>query len=230
MKKCKVNVRTSKGIEVVEGYGFEVTLRDPETGKPTASVMMQAHKAIGGSGWVITCPCTGKAVATGRTRKDAECAYHNVHERYEAMYFTEEFAEMRSEFNAMVLERYGRRPLGEVVEAKVADKTGAEVKATVSNAGDGVTSITIEPRTVEVREAKPEPPREDDDIELVNTATTSALEMLRQFAEGKNLAVTQKNERCCIWVVGDTKAYKDELKEMGLRYSKKKEGWWLKVA
>lgn len=227
MRKCKVNVRTSKGIEVVEGYGFEVTLRDPETGKPTASVMMQVHRALVGDGWVVTCPCTGKAVATGRTRKDAECAYHNVHERYEAMYFTDEFAEMRSEFNAMVPERYGRRPLGEVVEAKVADKTGAGVKATVSDAGDGVTSITIEPRTVEVREANPEPPREDD--ELVDTATTSALEMLRRFAEGKNLAVTQKNERSLIWVVGDTRTYKDELKEMGLRYSRKKEGWWLKA-
>lgn len=230
MRKCKVNVRTSKGIEVVDGYGFEVTLRDPETSKPTASVMMQVHRALGGDGWVVTCPCTGKAVATGRTRKEAECAYYNVHERYEAMYFTKQFTELRSEFNALVLERYGRKPLGEAIEAKVADKTGAEVKATVSDAGVGVTSITVEPKTMEVREAKPEPPREDDDIEIIDTATTSALEMLRRFAEGKNLAVTQKNERCCIWVVGDTRAYKDELKEMGLRYSKKKEGWWLKVA
>lgn len=213
MRKLKVNCMTNKGAVTVDGYGFEATLRDPGTGKPTASVMMGVHR--GGDGWNVTCPCTGKVVATGRTRKEAESAFHTVFERYEAMYFTEEFAKMRSEFNRAVLELYGRVPLGDV---KVTDASGEEVEA------------SVEPETVGVREAKPEPPREDDDIELVDVAAEVSIEALREFADGKNLAVTQKNERSLIWVMGDTKAYKEQLKSMGLRYSRKKEGWWLKVA
>lgn len=211
MKKCKVNCMTGKGAVTVDGYGFEATLRDPGTGKPTASVWMGVHRTLDGSGWAVTCPCTGKVVATGRTRKEAESQFHVVFERYEAMYFTEEFAKMRMEFGAAVRKLYGRMPLGEV---KVTDSNGEEVAA------------SVEPKTVEVRKDKPEPPRED----IEDTATEVSLESMLEWARDKNVAVCQKNPNCQIKVLGDTEPYEEELKDMGFRQASRKRFWWLKVA
>ena len=42
------------------------------------------------------------------------------------------------------------------------------------------------------------------------------------------IAVTRKNERSCWWVTGDTKPRRDQLKEMGFRWSPKKRAWYLR--
>lgn len=237
-EKCTYHVMRNGGyVDAVEGYRFEVGGHE--------LYVRNERKA----GWSITDPETGMLVNGGYgTRRQAVEGAEKLLPKLMEVRTTPKYDDMRRKLaeyvgkmprldpERLAANRKLKETHGGAVKVEMTDSDGATYEVTESglvrvtdSQGDEVTAV-VEPRTVEVREAKPEPPREDDDIEIIDTATTSALEMLRQFAEGKNLAVTQKNARCCIWVVGDTRAYKDELKEMGLRYSKKKEGWWLKVA
>lgn len=235
-EKCTYHVMRNGGfVDAVEGYRFEVAGHE--------LYVRNERKA----GWAVTDPETGMLVNGGYgTRRQAVEGAEKLLPKLDEVRATPKYEDMRRKFaeyvgkmprldpERLAANRKLKEEHGDAVRVEMTDADGTTyevtdsglVKVTDSN-GEEV-AASVEPKTVEVREDKPEPPRED--IEIIDTATTSALEMLRQFAEGKNLAVTQKNERSLIWVVGDTKAYKDELKEMGLRYSKKKEGWWLKVA
>lgn len=62
------------------------------------------------------------------------------------------------------------------------------------------------------------------------TAAAVSLETIRKWCEGKGLIVSQKREGCCIWVEGESTAYKDELAAMGLRFSKKRKSWYINPA
>ena len=42
--------------------------------------------------------------------------------------------------------------------------------------------------------------------------------------------VWQKRPGCCVWVKGDTKPHKEELKAFGLKFSPKKQAWYWKPA
>lgn len=223
-EKCTYHVMRNGGyVDVVEGYRFEVGGHE--------LYVRNERKA----GWAITDPETGMLVNGGYgTRRQAVEGAEKLLPKLMEVRATPKYDDMRRKLaeyvgkmpkldaERLAANRKLKETHGDAVHVEMTDADGVTYEVTESGLRE------VEPRTVDVREAKPEPPREDD--ELVDTATTSALEMLRQFAEGKNLAVTQKNERSLIWVVGDTRTYKDELKEMGLRYSRKKEGWWLKVA
>lgn len=225
-EKCTYHVMRAGGyVDAVDGYRFEVEGHE--------LYVRNEPKA----GWSITDPETGLLVNCGYgTRKQAAEGAGKLLPKLAEVKATPKYDDMRRKLAECVAKMPKLDPERLAANRKLKEKHGDAVKVEMTDA-DGVTyEVTesglreVEPRAVEVRGATPEPPREDDDIEIVDTATTSALEMLRRFAEGKNLAVTQKNERSLIWVVGDTRTYRDELREMGLRYSKKKEGWWLKVA
>lgn len=71
---------------------------------------------------------------------------------------------------------------------------------------------------------------EAGELEMVAAeATVSALERWRgAMRDWSNVAVVQKNERCLVWVFGETAPHGDELREMGFTPSKKKGGWWIR--
>ena len=245
-KKTYHVMRNGGFVEPVEGYEFEAAghtwyVKAEGTGK--------------GKTWKVTDPGTGLCYVSGRTRKEAaEAAVEKVGE-YEKLTKLARYQEQKRKFDEymdkmpkldaeqLARNRALKDVYGDGVRIEMEDADGVVWEVTESGVrrigvkdvkvtdekGDEV-EATVEPKTVEVREAKPEPPREDDDIELVDVAAEVSIETLREFADGKNLAVTQKNERSLVWVRGDTEPHKEQLKEMGLRYSRKKEGWWLKVA
>lgn len=76
----------------------------------------------------------------------------------------------------------------------------------------------------EVLKAKPEP----KPVEVAATVSLSALteQMQAWCKDRENVSARRKNEQLCtpVRVEGDTKPYKDELTELGFRYSKK--GFW----
>lgn len=237
-EKCTYHIMRNGGfVDAVEGYRFEVAGHE--------LYVRNERKA----GWAVTDPETGMLVNGGYgTRRQAVEGAEKLLPKLDEVRATPKYEDMRRKFaeyvgkmprldpERLAANRKLKEEYGDAVRVEMTDADGTTYEVTDSGLvkvtdekGDEV-EATVEPKTVEVREVKPEPPREDDDIELVDVAAEVSIETLREFAAGKNLAVTQKNERSLIWVVGDTKAYKDELKEMGLRYSKKKEGWWLKVA
>lgn len=70
--------------------------------------------------------------------------------------------------------------------------------------------------------AKPQP--------VEDAVAEVTVETLKEATKGWGVAVTQKNERSCIWVSGNTKPHKDELREMGLQWSGKRKAWYKRVS
>lgn len=66
------------------------------------------------------------------------------------------------------------------------------------------------------------------DQKATEVATAVTVETLRELVAGHNVVVTQKNERSCIWVMGETKPLREELKDAGLRWAPSKKAWWYK--
>lgn len=242
-EKCTYHIMRNGGfVDAVEGYRFEVAGHE--------LYVRNERKA----GWAVTDPETGMLVNGGYgTRRQAVEGAEKLLPKLDEVRATPKYEDMRRKFDEymdkmpkldaeqLARNRALKDVYGDGVRIEMEDADGVVWEVTESGVrkigvkdvkvtdekGDEV-EATVEPKTVEVREAKPEPPRED--IELVDVAAEVSIETLREFADGKNLAVTQKNERSLVWVRGDTEPHKEQLKEMGLRYSRKKEGWWLKVA
>lgn len=117
------------------------------------------------------------------------------------------------------------------VEEKIKEKTGADMNVKVNDLGGGCCAIVMEPN----REApKTHEVNESEDVETVGeteqVAAEVTVETLRALVAGHNVIVTQKNERSCIWVMGETEPLKEELKNAGLRWATKKQAWWYKPA
>ena len=54
-----------------------------------------------------------------------------------------------------------------------------------------------------------------------------SLETMQEWCASRgNVIATQKREGCCIWVEGETKPYKEELKELGFRWGKARKAWY----
>lgn len=237
-EKCTYHVMRNGGyVDAVEGYRFEVGGHE--------LYVRNERKA----GWAVTDPETGMLVNGGYgTRRQAVEGAEKLLPKLDEVRATPKYEDMRRKLaeyvgkmprldpERLAANRKLKEEHGDAVRVEMTDADGTTYEVTdsglvkVTDSKGEEVEATVEPGTVEVREAKPEPPREDDDIEIIDIAAEVSIDTLREFAEGKNLAVTQKNERSLVWVRGDTEPHKEQLKEMGLRYSRKKEGWWLKVA
>ena len=58
----------------------------------------------------------------------------------------------------------------------------------------------------------------------------SSVDDFRSIFEGRGITVTQKRPGTCIWASGDTEPYKEQLKELGFRWSPKRRAWYLKAS
>ena len=56
------------------------------------------------------------------------------------------------------------------------------------------------------------------------------IEKIRSIFAGRDVSITQKREGCCIWASGDTEPCKEQLKELGFRWSPKRRAWYLKAS
>ena len=102
------------------------------------------------------------------------------------------------------------------------DKRIAELEAQLKAARSELETVWKENEQLKAKPKEAEPKAE--------AAATVSLESLKAWCEGKGLIASQKREGCCIWVEGESKPYADELKEMGLRFAKKRKSWYLPVA
>lgn len=99
---------------------------------------------------------------------------------------------------------------------------GLDVEATVTEHAD-VTAVEFAPRKAE------EP--ETIEPEEVKAQEAVTIETVTERFRGKtNIMVMQKNARACIWVEGDTKPIKEDLKAMGFKWAPKRKGWYLRTA
>jgi uncharacterized coiled-coil protein SlyX len=85
-----------------------------------------------------------------------------------------------------------------------------DAKAIVGTASDGTKVVIAETH--------------HEDMTDVETVT---LETMQAWCEGKNLVATQKRAGTCIWIQGESEPWKDELKELGFRFSPKRKSWYL---
>lgn len=60
------------------------------------------------------------------------------------------------------------------------------------------------------------------------TATVTLESVEKIFEDDNKVAVYQKREGASIWVSGNTKPHRDELKALGFRWSGKRKEWWFK--
>ena len=74
--------------------------------------------------------------------------------------------------------------------------------------------------------AKTKPATEKETEVATEHATEVSLKAMQEWCEGKGLVATQKHEKTCIWVEGESTPYKDELVEMGFRFAKKRKSWY----
>lgn len=58
----------------------------------------------------------------------------------------------------------------------------------------------------------------------------SALDMVHELFGALGLDIEQKRPGCCIWIAGDTKPHREELKAFGFRWAPKKSAWYWKPA
>ena len=87
-----------------------------------------------------------------------------------------------------------------------------------------------EPQEFKADEVKePEPVKAEEPGTVEPEAVT--IETVAERFRGKtNIMVMQKNARACIWVEGDTKPIKEDLKAMGFKWAPKRKGWYLRTA
>lgn len=95
---------------------------------------------------------------------------------------------------------------------------------------------TVWKENANLKAKKPEPkevppaPKAPKAEPVEATAAAVSLKSMQEWCEGKGLIASQKREGTCIWVEGDSKAYADELKELGFRFAKKRKSWYLNPA
>lgn len=91
--------------------------------------------------------------------------------------------------------------------------------------------VIDEPTFRAALEAKPKStPKPEPKVEET-AAVEITVDFIRSKFEGEGIAVNQAREGACIWVNGNLKGRKDELKEMGFKYGKSRKfgkGWWVK--
>jgi len=116
---------------------------------------------------------------------------------------------------------------GELAEAKaaIADAAG-KLKETRAELDE----VWKENAKLKAKREVPPAPKAPKAEPKDEAAAAVSLETVRKWCEGKGLVASQKREGTCIWVEGDSKAYKDELTEMGLRFSKKRKSWYINPA
>lgn len=221
--------RTADGLEERNGYKFDYLLGDG------TMVQLGMYKTEGRHGvWnVIDLDC-GLMICSGAKREDAVRKAEELREKYQGIRETPKYKQGVNEFYALLAE--AEKP--KETEIKV---TTARIIPT----HEGVKAEVIEEHTEKVA-AKPKAskPKKQPEKQPEKMATVTALDTLRKafesapsadaiyallmerFKDEPNTAVTQKRPGCAAWVEGVTKPYQDELRGLGMRWSKSRKGWY----
>lgn len=109
------------------------------------------------------------------------------------------------------------------------DKRIEELEAELKAARKELDEVWKENETLKRKQDAPEPSKAPE-APKADVAATVSLAAMQAWAKERGLVASQKREGTCIWVEGESTAYRDELKEMGFRFAKKRKSWYLNPA